>query len=71
LQADSPATKIGIQAGDVILSINDSPLKDARDLAKKIGGMAPGSSVKISLLHQGTEKTTSLILGELPKVKRG
>jgi serine protease Do len=70
LQADSPATKIGIQAGDVILSINDSPLKDARDLAKKIGGMAPGSSVKIGLLHKGSEKTVSLILGELPKVKQ-
>jgi serine protease Do len=70
LQADSPATKIGIQAGDVILSINDSPLKDARELAKKIGGMAPGSSVKISLLHKGSEKTMSLILGELPKMKQ-
>ena len=70
LQADSPATKIGIQAGDVILSINDSPLKDARDLAKKIGSMAPGSSVKIGLLHKGSEKTMSLILGELPKVKQ-
>ena len=35
-QADGPAAKAGIQSGDVITSVNGQPVKDARDLAKKI-----------------------------------
>ena len=39
-QADGPAAKAGIQAGDVITAVNGEPVKDARDLAKQIGGHA-------------------------------
>jgi len=65
-QKDSPAQKAGIEAGDVIISVNGQPVKDARDLAKKIGSLAPKTTVKLSVLHKGTEKTVSLTLGELP-----
>jgi serine protease Do len=68
-QAGGPAAKAGIEAGDVIISVNGEPIKDARDLAKKIGGMAPGASAKIGFLRKGSEKTVSLTLGELPKLR--
>ena len=32
-QADSPAVKAGIVAGDVITQVNGNPVKDARELA--------------------------------------
>ena len=44
-QKDSPAAKAGIQSGDVITSVNDVPVHDPRELARKIGTMAPGTSV--------------------------
>ncbi|MBI4274857.1 MAG: PDZ domain-containing protein, partial [Rhizobiales bacterium] len=66
-QANGPAAKAGIESGDVIVSVNGSPVRDARDLAKRIGAMAPGTSVKIGVLRKGSEKTFSLTLGELPK----
>ncbi len=44
-------------------------MKDARDLAKKIGALAPKSSVELSVLHKGTEKTLTLTLGEMPKTQ--
>jgi serine protease Do len=65
-QADSPAAKAGIEAGDVITSVNGDEVKDSRDLARTIGAMAPGASVKLDVLHKGTSKTISLTLGEMP-----
>src|SRR4249920_1895262 len=68
-QPDSPAAKSGIAAGDVITSVDGNPVKDARDLAKRIGAMAPKTSVKLTVLHKGSEKTVNLTLGELPNTK--
>jgi serine protease Do len=68
-QADGPAKKAGIEAGDVITAVNGDEVKDARDLAKKIGSLAPKAAVKLTVLHKGVEKTVSLTLGELPNSK--
>jgi serine protease Do len=66
-QANSPAAKAGIQAGDVITAVNGAPVKDARELAKQIGAMAPGSTAKLSVWRKGEEKSFSVVLGELPR----
>ncbi len=65
-QSGGPAAKAGIEAGDVITSVNGATLKDARELARQIGGLLPGTSVKLSVLHKGAEKTVTLTLGQLP-----
>jgi len=69
-QKDSPAAKAGIASGDVITSVNDQPVKDARDLARKIGTMSPGASVKLGMIHDGSGKTVTLTLGTLPAEKQ-
>ena len=68
-QANSPAVKAGIEAGDVITEVDGKPVKDARDLAKKIGALPPKTSVKLAILHKGSEKTVTLTLGEMPNTK--
>jgi serine protease Do len=65
-QASGPAAKAGIEAGDVIVSVDGNPIRNARELSRLIGGMAPKASVKIGLLRKGAEKTVTLTLGELP-----
>src|SRR5215212_10210417 len=65
-QPDGPAIKAGIQAGDIITSVDDKPIADARELARRISSLAPGTAVKLGVLRNGAEKTVSLTLGELP-----
>ncbi|MCK1419421.1 Do family serine endopeptidase [Bradyrhizobium sp. 180] len=65
-QANGPAAKAGIESGDVITAVNGEPVKDARELARTIGGMAPGASVKLNVLHKGQDKVVNLTLGQLP-----
>ena len=65
-QSGGPAAKAGIEAGDIITAVNGTPLKDARELARQIGGLPPGTSVKLSVLHKGAEKSVTLTLGLLP-----
>jgi serine protease Do len=65
-QSNGPAAKAGIESGDVITQVNGENVKDARELARTIGGIAPGSSVKLNVLHKGQEKTINLTLGILP-----
>jgi serine protease Do len=68
-QANGPAAKAGIEAGDIITAVNGDQVKDARDLAKKIGALTPKATVKLAVLHKGSEKIVSLTLGELPNAK--
>jgi serine protease Do len=65
-EAGSPAAKAGIAAGDVITAVNGAPVKDSRDLARKIGMMAPDTSVKLTLLRSSESKTVDLTLGTMP-----
>src|SRR5450432_1290175 len=65
-QDGSPAAKAGIEAGDVITEVNGTAVKDSRDLARTISMLAPGSQVKLDVLHKGESRTMTLTLGELP-----
>jgi serine protease Do len=65
-QTGSPAAKAGIEAGDVITAVNGATVKDSRDLARTISMMAPGTQVKLDVLHKGESKPVTLTLGEMP-----
>jgi serine protease Do len=65
-QDNSPAAKAGIASGDVITTVNGETVKDAHELSRTIGGMAPGASIKLALQHEGKEKDVTVTLGKLP-----
>jgi len=69
-QKDSPAAKAGIASGDVITMLNDTPVHDPRELARRIGTMSPGATVKLGVIHGGQSKIVSLTLGTLPSEKQ-
>jgi len=65
-QANGPAAKAGIESGDVITAVNGETVKDARELARTIGGLAPGAAVKLNVVHKGKDTVVNLTLGQLP-----
>ncbi len=65
-QPGSPAEKAGIKSGDVITAMNGTPVKDARDLARHVATLAPGTAVKFDLLRNGESKSISVTLAEMP-----
>jgi serine protease Do len=65
-QANGPAAKAGVEAGDVITAVNGVAVKDAKDLARQIGSIAPGTSIKLTLWHKDQEKNVAVSLGEMP-----
>jgi serine protease Do len=65
-QSGSPAAKAGLEAGDVITAVNGSPVKDARDLARRIAMLTPDSTVKLDILRQGQAKSVSVTLATMP-----
>jgi serine protease Do len=69
-QPNSPAVKAGIESGDVITTVNGAPVRDARQLARRIGALPPGTSVKLDLIRNGQQKTVTLVLGTLPSEKQ-
>jgi serine protease Do len=69
-QNGSPAAKAGLKSGDVITAVNGMPVKDARDLARTIGTMAPDASVKLDVIRQGQPTSVSVTLAQMPNEER-
>jgi serine protease Do len=69
-QDGSPAAKAGIQAGDVITTLNGAPVKDARELARTVAMLAPDSAVKLEILRHGEMRTVTVTLGQVPNERQ-
>ena len=68
-QPNGPAANAGIESGDVITAVNGQSIKDARELARTIGSLAPGNAVKLDVLHKGKDAVINLTLGKLPNAR--
>ena len=61
-----PAAKAGIKAGDVIVSVNDEAVADARDLARKIAGIAPDETVTLGVWRDGKKDDVKVKIAAMP-----
>ena len=63
---DSPASKAGVQKGDIILAVNGKPVNDSAQLRMNLSLMQPGTQVNLTILRDGTERQMTARLAELP-----
>jgi serine protease Do len=62
---DSPAGKAGIQAGDVILSVDNVPIEQAHDLPRQIARRKPGTKVTLQVTGKKGQRTLTASLDEM------
>ena len=63
---DSPASRAGIQKGDIILAIDGKPVNDSAQLRMNLSLMQPGTQVNLTVLRDGSERQVTARLAELP-----
>ena len=61
-----PATKAGLQAGDIITQLNGRGVDSADALRNTVAAMAPGSDIDVTYFRDGKLVETKITIGELP-----
>jgi len=64
--AGSPAEKAGLKAGDIITAINGTTLDATHPLDLVMSQAAPGDTVKLDVLRDGSTIQLSVVLGTRP-----
>jgi serine protease Do len=64
---DSPAKRVGIMPGDVIVALDGSPVSNTPQLQQRVGFKKPGETVEVTVLRQGgVRKTYTVRLARAP-----
>ena len=63
----SAADDAGLRDGDIILSMDDQPLRNNGELSKLLISHQPGDVVNVTLLRDGEDLIASVTLGERPE----
>jgi S1-C subfamily serine protease len=62
-----PAAAAGVQPGEVITAINNTPVQSTSDLTQVLANLDPGQRVPVTLMTgQGATRTVTVTLGQLP-----
>ena len=64
---DGPAAKAGVRTGDTIIAVDGQPVKEAKDLSRRVANVAPGKTVSLTLWRDGKERTVTLEVASQPK----
>jgi serine protease Do len=67
IDEESPAAKCGLQSGDVIAAVGDSPVSRALDLERALLGHQPGQEISLSVERNKRPVTVNLTLAAAPK----
>ena len=63
---DSPATKAGLMAGDIIIALNDKEISGADNLRATVSQLHPGEPTNVKIIRNGAQKIIAVTLGERP-----
>lgn len=65
VEAGGPASKAGIEAGDVILKFDNKTVNSANELPLLVAASKPGARLEVELWRKGATRKVTVTLGEL------
>lgn len=63
---NSPASRVGLQEGDIIVAFNEKPIKTMAEVHQILRKRQIGSPLRVTILRGQKQVTVTLILGEVP-----
>jgi serine protease Do len=69
VEKSSPAERAGLEAGDVIVSLDGKPIERSGDLSLLVASTAPGSRVDLGVWRKGASRSLSATVGERKEEK--
>jgi serine protease DegQ len=66
VQRPSPASKAGLEPGDVMLSINGQPVVNSKAMLNLISQLPPGTDAKVRVVRGNRELDVQVAVGERP-----
>ena len=66
---NSPASKAGLQKGDIITEVNGKAVADANQLRLMVGMLDPNTKVNLKVLRDGATQEIAVTLGEPPSTE--
>jgi membrane-associated protease RseP (regulator of RpoE activity) len=67
IKRDSPAERVGLQADDVILALDDIPMENTDAVVRFIGAKPPGSKLKIAIWRSAHRLELLATLAPFPR----
>lgn len=64
---DSPAAAAGLQAGDVIVSVNGESIEDSGEVHEAMNDTEPEQEIEVKIVRKGKNKTLKVTLGGMPE----
>ncbi|MCH5276338.1 MAG: DegQ family serine endoprotease [Desulfovibrionaceae bacterium] len=61
---DEPAARAGLKAGDIIVRVGRTDIRNSAELLRSVADLKPGTDVKVTALRNGKEFSTTVRLGE-------
>lgn len=65
VEADSPAAKAGIEAGDIIVKYDGKDIDKVADLPRQVGNTKPGTKSTITVFRRGQMRDLSIMVAEV------
>ncbi len=62
---DGPAAKAGVQAGDIIVKLNDTPILRSAELPRAVAALKPGSQARLEIVREGKRRSLAFVAGEI------
>ena len=67
VEKDGPASKAGVEPGDVILRFDGRTIERSTDLPRIVGGTKPGTNSTMTVYRKGSQRELKVQVAELPQ----